>query len=226
MKKVRAILIWGVLIFAIGTFLDKVRGMLMQGSDPGATAFFQFAVGFVLVVAVVLMGRWLRGRMGSKGMGPGEWFFAGAVAWALQGAFVWWGERPRTLDLQIHETMFVIYYLHVALAVAVVFGVMGAVYLAFPLVTRRAVGRVFGLVHFWVSFGALYVVLWMESYTYVNVSSGRWGFALWWRYAQWETTRMADWAYTGLAMLLVAVQLVFVASLVWAVLRPGKLGSG
>jgi heme/copper-type cytochrome/quinol oxidase subunit 1 len=217
MKKVWAILIWGVLIFGIGTYLDMVRGMLMAGSDPMITAVFRFAVGLVLVVVVVLVGRWLR-RWTGKGLGPGEWFVAGAVAWVIQGGYMWQVEPGRTLDLVVHDTFLIIFYVYAAAVVAVVFGVIGLIYLTYPMVMGRALNRIMGCLHFWVSIGALYVVLWMESYKYVSVTEGSWGFGMW-GVRNWQTSQVVGWAYTGLAILFVAVQVVFggnlVASLFW-----------
>src|SRR5580658_2850399 len=120
MKKILVILVWGVLVFAIGTYLDKVRGMLMLGWDPTMTAVFRFAAGLALVVSVVLVGRWLRGWMGGKGLEPGGWFVAGALAWLLQGAYAWWMEPRRTLDLMVHDTFIVIAYVYAAAGVAMV----------------------------------------------------------------------------------------------------------
>jgi heme/copper-type cytochrome/quinol oxidase subunit 1 len=209
MKKVWAILIWGVLVFVIGTYLDMVRGMLMMGSDPIMTAVFRFAVGLGLVVVVVLVRRWFRGAR----LDPGGWFVAGAVSWVIQGVYMWRMEPGRTLDLVVHDTFFIIFYLHAAVGVAAVFGLIGVVYLTYPLVTGRALNRVIGYLHFWVSIGALYVVLWMESYKYVSVTEGSWGFEMW-GVRNWQTPRVAWWAYTGMAIMLVAVQMVFVGNLV------------
>jgi hypothetical protein len=56
MKKLWAILIWGVLVFGIGTYLDKVREMLMMGGDPVVTYILRFGIGLVLAVLAVLIG--------------------------------------------------------------------------------------------------------------------------------------------------------------------------
>jgi len=221
MKKVWAIFIWGVLVFAIGTYLDMVRGMLMTGSDPMIAAVFRFAVGLGLVVVVVLVGRWLGGAR----LDPGGWFVAGAVAWVIHGVYMWRMEPGRTLDIVVHDTFFVIFYLHAAIGVAVVFGLIGVIYLTYPIVTGRALNRVMGYLHFWVSIGALYVVLWMESYKYVSVTEGALGFGMW-GLQNWQTTRVVGWAYTGLAIMLVAVQMVFVGNLVGSLFWRRRLRRG
>ena len=68
MKKFWAILIWGVLVFGIGTYLDKVREMLMMGGDPMVTYILRFGVGLVLVILAVLVGRWLKRWLESAGI--------------------------------------------------------------------------------------------------------------------------------------------------------------
>jgi cytochrome c oxidase subunit I len=213
MKKVWAILIWGVLIFAIGTYLDMVRGMLMGGSDPMITAVFRFAVAFVVVMVVVLVGRWLR-RWTGKRLRPGEWFVAGAVAWMLQGAYARWVEPLRTLDMVVHDTYFVMTYVFAVVGVAVIFGVIGAVYLSYPLVTGRTLNAVLGYLHFWATLAALYVVLWMESFDNgLNLPKG------YLEYRNFQTNQAVGWAYEGMAILLVGVQVVFVGNLVASLFR-------
>jgi cytochrome c oxidase subunit 1 len=220
MKKILVILIWGVLVFAIGTYLDKVRAMLMLGWDATMTAVFRFAMGLVLVVLVVLVGRWLR-RWSGKGMGPGEWFVAGAVAWGLQGGFARWVEPRRMLDLVVHDTYFVMTYVFVVVGMAVVFAVMGVIYLTYPLVTGRALNAVLGYLHFWATLSALYVVLWMEIYDNgLNLPRG------YLEYQSFQTNQVVGWAYEGMAMLLVAVQVVFVGNLVGSLVRRREGGKG
>jgi cytochrome c oxidase subunit 1 len=159
--------------------------------------------------------------MGGKGLEPGGWFVAGAVAWMLQGAYVWWMEPRRALDLMVHDTYFVIGYVYAAAGVAAVFWVMGTVYFSYPLVTRRPLNRVLGYLHFWATLSALYVVLWMESYDNgLNLPKG------YLEYGSFQTNQAVGWAYEGMALLLVAVQVVFVVNLVGSLFRRRRLGRG
>jgi|GEM_PF-5504431 heme/copper-type cytochrome/quinol oxidase subunit 1 len=218
MKKFWAILIWGVLVFGIGTYLDKVREMLMMGGDLYLNYVIRFGLGLVIVILVVLAGRWT--RRGAGGMEPGEWFVAGAVAWLLQAVYMWWLEPKRTLDLLVHDTFFVLYYPHAAIGVAIVFGVIGVVYLSYRSVTGRSMNGVLGRLHFWVSLAALYVVLWMASYKYVS-SDGTWGFEFR-SFRAWQTSQVVGWAYTGLTALFVAMQVLFAGNLVGSLFSRGK----
>jgi cytochrome c oxidase subunit I len=222
MKKLWAILIWGVLVFGIGTYLDKVREMLMTGGDPLVTYILRFGVGLVLVVLVVLARTWSRRAAGR--LEPGGWFMAGALAWLIQAGYVWWMEPKRTLDLLVHDTFLIIYYPHAAVGAALVFGVIGVVYLSYPSVTGRSMNGVLGRLHFWVSLSALYVVLWMVSYKYVS-ADGTWGFEFR-SFRAWQTSQVVGWAYTGLTALFVAVQVLFAGNLVGSLFSRERRRAG
>jgi cytochrome c oxidase subunit 1 len=100
-------------------------------------------------------------------------------------------------------------YVFAVVGMGVVFGVIGAVYFLYPLVTGRALNAVLGYLHFWATLATLYVVLWMESYDNgLNLPRG------YLEYRNFQTNQAVGWAYGGMAMLLVAVQVVFVGNLV------------
>jgi heme/copper-type cytochrome/quinol oxidase subunit 1 len=170
------------------------------------TAVFRFAAGLGLVVVVVLVGRWLRGAR----LDPGGWFVSGAVAWVIQGVYMWRMEPGRTVDLQLHDTLFVLAYFQMSLGVAVVFGVIGAIYLTHPSVTARPLNKVIGFFHFWVSLAALYVVLWMEDVKFVNLATGVPGL----EFRNFQTYYVVEGAYSAMATLFVGMQVAFVVILV------------
>ncbi len=203
MKKIRAILIWGVLIFAIGTYLDKVRVMLMQGGDPTIILVLRFAVALVLVVAVVLVGKWMRGTR----MEAGAWFLAGAIAWVLQGGFVWLTDPKQVVDIQIHDTVFVVLYFHMVVVMIILLGLFGVIY-SFG----HKMNRVLGVVHFFVTFAAFYALFWMK---YFNPAYEAKGYLAW---KEYQSFLFASQAWVYLAILLVAAQLLFVANLVYGLL--------
>jgi cytochrome c oxidase subunit I len=215
MKNVWAILIWGIIVFAVGTFLDKVRSMLMSGGNPMVINIFRFAAGFVLVVIVVLVRRGLRKWMKGEGLGPAGWFTAGAVAWVMQAVYVRFVAPRRTVDIQIHDTLFVLGYWHLAVGVAVLFLAISALYYSYPVVTRRTLKSSFGYVHFWVSFAALFVVFWLENFFYSTLA-GIW--------VNPQFVQESDWAYRSMAILLLVAQGLFVFNMVYSLFRKRRRG--
>lgn len=208
MKRLWAILIWGVLIFAIGTYLDRVREMLMLGIDPTVIYIVRFGVGLVLAVLVVLVGRWLRRWLGGHGLGPGDWFMIGAVAWVIQGGYGWWMDSGRTVDIEIHDTIFVLARWQMIGGLLVLYVVMGLIYYL-----SRGMNRVLGFVHFFVTHAALYLLLWMRDFYPAYEVKG------YLEYHEWIDYNVISGAYLGMAMLLVAAQLLFVGNLVVRGLR-------
>jgi cytochrome c oxidase subunit 1 len=216
MKNVSAILIWGVMVFAVGAFLDRARTMLMTDVGPLVTYGFRFVVGFVLVVVIVLVRRLLRKWMADEQLGPGGWFGAGAIAWALQGVYVWLTEPRRTLDLHVHDRYFVISYLYVAVEVSAVFWAFAALYYSYKVVTRRSMSPVLGKVHFWVTHAALYVVLWLEYYKYPVKTNPE--------FLDWVTNREVSLGYELMASALLGAQVLFVFNMIYSLLRKRKRG--
>jgi cytochrome c oxidase subunit 1 len=212
MKNFWAIFIWGVVIFGVGTFLDKVRTMLISGESPAVMSVFRFAAGFALVVIVVLVQRWLQKWM-KDGMAPTAWWCAGALAWGLQAGYGRWVERRRPVDIQTHDTIFVVDYYHVGLGVAVLLLAIAAMYYSYSVVTRRTLRTVLGHIHFWLTFSALYVVLWLPSYyTYTGMEKQL-------TYLEFQEV---NWAYRCMAILLAAAQLLFVFNMVYSLLRKRR----
>lgn len=178
----------------------------MMGGDQGILMMVRFAVALVLVVVVVYVGRFLRAWTGNR-MGPGEWFLAGAIAWGFQGLMDLLVEHRPTLDIVIHDTYIVVGYIHAVLAIAVLFGVNGLVYLSYPLVTGRLLNSILGYAHFWVSHAALFVVVWMEYFDPRLMPRRYIGLP------EFGQMQWASQAYLAMAIAVVAVQVLFVLNL-------------
>jgi heme/copper-type cytochrome/quinol oxidase subunit 1 len=91
-------------------------------------------------------------------------FWFGSLVWLLMFfyALVWM--RRATLDIQVHDTMFVIAGPHVFAGFALLFGLAGCVYYWFPKLTGRKLLVIPGRIHFWVSFWGFLLFL-LRAYT-------------------------------------------------------------
>jgi hypothetical protein len=211
MKKFWAILIWGLLVFAIGTYLDKVRELLMLGGDETLTYVLRFGIGFLVVVVVVLVGGWVRRWLGRDRLGPGDWFMIGAVAWMIEGGYGWWIEPKGTVDIQVRDMLFAVARLQAIGVVVILYGLIGLIYYL-----GRGMNKLMGFIHFFVTHAALYVMLWMRYFNPAYQVSG---------YLQWhefQKYQMVGEGYEVMAALLVAAQLLFVINLFFMLFRPGR----
>jgi hypothetical protein len=211
MKKLLAILIWGVLVFGIGTYLDKVREMLMMGGDPFVTYVMRFGVGLALAVLAVLIGGWLKRRLGRNGLGPGDWFMIGAVAWSIHGGYGWWAEPRGVVDIAIHDNYFVVYRVQLICAIVLLYVLTGAIYFL-----GRGMNRTLGYVHFAVTHAALYLLLWMKNFNPAYQVKG------YLEYHEFQNDKMVGGAYLVMAGLLLAAQLLFVVNLFLMLFGRGR----
>ncbi|HTR28397.1 MAG TPA: hypothetical protein VMH27_03955 [Puia sp.] len=209
MKNVWAIVVWGVLIFAIGTYLDKVRGMLMAGGDPVMVYVIRFGIGLALAAFVVLVGRWV--RRWSGGMSPGRWFVAGALAWLIEGSYGWGMDPARTIDIQVHDTMFVIGHFQAVCAVVVLYLMIGIIYFQ-----GRGMNRVLGYIHFFATHAALYVLLWMQ---YLNPA---YQVRRYLEFSEFIQYQMVSKAYEAMAIVIVTANLLFVVNLFLLLFSRGR----
>ncbi|HEV2353465.1 MAG TPA: hypothetical protein VGR89_04440 [Puia sp.] len=204
MKRIAAIMVWGLLLWGIGTFLDQVRSMLMLGEDPVKTYIIRFGFGFGLVIIIVLAGRWF----GPRVLSPGDWFMAGVLAWLVQGGYTAWMKATptggeQTFDINVHDTYFVISTWHLIAGIVLLYVLVGLVYYL-----GRGMNRILGNVHFFVTHAALFVLFWMQ---YFNPAYQVKGYLEWHEY--YQNLAVVDWAYVGMAILLASAQILFVVNL-------------
>ena len=129
--------------------------------------------------------------------------------------------RTSTLDIQLHDTLFVIAHVHLMLFFALLFLAFAAVYFVFPKITGITMNAVMGYIHFVVTLITAYFLCWPYNYAglagmprrYIDYSND---------YSNWVSLDGFLWLnhFTALAMiLLVCGQVVFVANLVWSLVK-------
>ena len=69
------------------------------------------------------------------------------------------------LDIQLHDTYFVVAHFHLVMGAASFFGMMAGVYHWFPKMFGRMMNEKLGYVHFWFSFVGVYLVFFPMHYT-------------------------------------------------------------
>jgi cytochrome c oxidase subunit 1 len=62
------------------------------------------------------------------------------------------------IDIQLHDTMFVIAYMHVVIAIAFILLLFGGIYYLYPRITGRYMNETLGRIHFYVSTISLVII--------------------------------------------------------------------
>jgi cytochrome c oxidase subunit 1 len=122
-----------------------------------------------------------------------------------------------TFDIQLHDTLFVIAHFHLILFFALLFLAFAAVYFVFPKITGRKMNAPMGYIHFALTLIAAYFLCCPYHYAGLAGMPRRYM-----DYSNWVSMDGFSGLnhFTTLVMLLlVCGQMVFLANLVWSVLK-------
>lgn len=168
-----------------------------------------------LFIFFLLTGRWFYTR--KQVFAPADWFLAAAIGWLLAGVMYDRSSGGTTVDVQVHDTMFVLSNFFLFDALAFLFGVAAAVYYLAPRLGNGPLMVVPGHIHFWASF------IGMVLLAYVTIG--------WWGVVREEGFNAGNYKYVAqseafeeyftpcVALVVLAAQGVFVFNLVYSALR-------
>ena len=154
-------------ILAIGflSFIVWAHHMFMSGVNPFISNFF---VVFTLIIAVpsaVKVFNWITTLYGGNikftaaclfGIGFVSMFISGG----LTGIFL----GNSAIDIQMHDTYFVVAHFHIVMGIAAFFGMFAGVYHWFPKMYGRFMNETLGKIHFWGTMIGAYAIFWPMHY--------------------------------------------------------------
>jgi cytochrome c oxidase subunit 1 len=96
---------------------------------------------------------------------PAMLFAIGLVSFFISGGLTGIILGNSALDIQLHDTYFVIAHFHLVMGSAAFFGMVAGVYHWFPKMFGRMMDARLGYIHFWLSFVGVYLVFFPLHYT-------------------------------------------------------------
>jgi cytochrome c oxidase subunit 1 len=152
---------------AIGglSFIVWGHHMFVSGMSPYLA--MAFAVGTMLIAlpSAVKVFNWLATLWRSRIIFKTPMLWAmGVVSLFISGGLsgIWLGQSA--VDIQLHDTMFVVAHFHLIMAGAALFGVFGATAFWFPKMFGRMMNETLGKIHFWFTFVAYYCTFFPMHY--------------------------------------------------------------
>src|SRR5450759_3023964 len=148
-------------MLAIGFFGFMVWGhhMFMSGMSPYSAFAFSILTMCIGVPSAIKTFNWLgtmyKGRIRfHTPMLYAIGFVSLFVSGGLSGPFL---AQP-VLDIELHDTYFVVAHFHLIMGVASIFGIFGATYYWFPKMFGRMLNETIGKIHFWITFIGVYCI--------------------------------------------------------------------
>ncbi|GLR19701.1 cytochrome c oxidase subunit I [Portibacter lacus] len=154
-------------ILAIGflSFIVWAHHMFMSGVNPFISNFF---VVFTLIIAVpsaVKVFNWITTLYkGNIRLNTPMLFAIGFVSMFISGGLTGIFLGNSAIDIQMHDTYFVVAHFHIVMGVAAFFGMFAGIYHWFPKMYARFMNETLGKIHFWITMIGAYAVFWPMHY--------------------------------------------------------------
>lgn len=158
-------------IMAIGglSFLVWGHHMFVSGMSPFLGSLFVVTTLAIAIPSAVKAFNWLFTIARAKIRFTSASLFAlGVVSLFVTGGLTGIFLGTSSVDIQLHDTYFVVGHFHFIMAGAGLFGAFAAVYYWYPKMFGRLLNERLGKIHFWITFVAYYAVFFPMHYLGVS----------------------------------------------------------
>jgi cytochrome c oxidase subunit 1 len=210
-------------MLSIGFFGFMVWGhhMFMSGMSPYSAFAFSILTMCIGVPSAIKTFNWLgtmyKGRIRfHTPMLYAIGFVSLFVSGGLSGPFL---AQP-VLDIQLHDTYFVVGHFHLIMGVAAIFGMFAATYYWFPKMFGRMMNERWGKIHFFLTLAGTYAIF-MPMH-YLGMAGGTRRYSQYTEVAYLQKLMPLHQFMTYAAFITIAAQFIFVINLFWSMFKGPK----
>ncbi|NLR79185.1 cbb3-type cytochrome c oxidase subunit I [Chitinophaga eiseniae] len=215
-------MIGSLFAICILAFLVWAHHMFVTGLNPFLGAFFVLLTLLIAVPSAIKVFNWITTIWkGNINFTPASLFSIGFVSTFISGGLtgIWLGNS--SIDIHLHDTMFVIAHFHIVMGVSAFFGMFAGIYHWFPKLYGRFMNSTIGYIHFWVTMVGAYLIFWPMHYEgmagmprrYYDVSN----------WASFKQFGGLNEFITIVVILVFAVQLLFVFNFFYSIFKGRKM---
>ena len=158
-------MVYSILAIAFLSFIVWAHHMFMSGVNPFLSNFF---VVFTLIIAVpsaVKVFNWITTLWGGKiRLNSAMLFAIGFISLFISGGLTGIFLGNSAIDIQMHDTYFVVAHFHIVMGVAAMFGMFAGIYHWYPKMFGRFMNETLGRIHFWMTIIGAYAIFWPMHY--------------------------------------------------------------
>ena len=205
-------------------FLVWAHHMFVSGLNPFLGSFFVLLTLLIAIPSAIKVFNWLTTIWrGNIRFTPGMLFAIGFVSLFISGGLtgIWIGNS--TIDIHLHDTVFIVAHFHIVMGVSAFFGMFAGVYHWYPKMFGRYLNSTLGYIHFWVTIIGAYLIFWPMHYEGMAGVPRRYlDRSIWTSFNQFgDLNKMI----TIVSIVVFAVQLMFVFNFFYSIFKGRKLRS-
>jgi cytochrome c oxidase subunit 1 len=154
-------------ILAIGflSFIVWAHHMFMSGVNPFISNFFVIFTLIIAVPSAVKVFNWIATLYGGNlRFNAASLFAIGFVSMFISGGLTGIFLGNSAIDIQMHDTYFVVAHFHIVMGVAAFFGMFAGIYHWYPKMFSRFMNETLGKLHFWGTMIGAYAIFWPMHY--------------------------------------------------------------
>jgi cytochrome c oxidase subunit 1 len=152
-------MVGAMLAIAFLSFIVWGHHMFITGMDPFLGSVFTFTTLLIAIPSAVKVFNYLATLWkGSIRFTPAMLFTIGFVSTFITGGLTGLILGDSALDINVHDTYFVVGHFHIVMGLSAIYGMFSGVYHWFPKMYGRMMNKKLGYLHFWVTFISAYGV--------------------------------------------------------------------
>jgi cytochrome c oxidase subunit 1 len=209
---------------AILAFLVWAHHMFVSGLNPFLGSFFVLLTLLIAIPSAIKVFNWITTIWrGNIRFTPAMLFAIGFVSLFISGGLtgIWIGNS--TIDIHLHDTVFIVAHFHIVMGVSAFFGMFAGVYHWYPKMFGRYLNNTLGYIHFWVTIIGAYLIFWPMHYEGLAGVPRRYlDRSIWTSFNQFgDLNKMI----TVVSIVVFAVQLMFVFNFFYSIFKGRKVRS-
>jgi len=159
-------MIGSILAIAFLSFIVWGHHMFITGMNPFLGSVFTFTTLLIAIPSAVKAFNYITTLWkGNIQLTPAMLFSIGLVSTFVAGGLTGIILGDSALDINVHDTYFVVAHFHIVMGLSAIFGMFAGVYHWFPKMYRRMMNKGLGYIHFWLTFISAYGVFFPMHFT-------------------------------------------------------------